>query len=380
MTRPRRVLHVYRTYFPDTQGGLEETIRQMCLNTRAHGFEHRVFTLSPDRDPEIVRRPEAEVHRCRLDLEVASCGMSLEALARFRAHREWADILHYHFPWPFGDLLHMSGGARRPALVSYQSDIVRQRGLMTLYRPLMDRFLRSMDAIVATSQNYVDSSSVLPAYGDRLHVIPNGLSPDTLPPADPAVTEAMGARVGRNFFLFVGVLRYYKGLQHLLDAVAGTGLRAVIAGSGPEEGPLRALARRRGIDGVVFLGRVSDAEKAALLELARAVVFPSHLRSEAFGVTLLEGAMHARALICAEIGTGTTFINRHGETGLVVPPSDPEALRAAMLRLAADPEEAGRLGRGARRRYEALLTGAAMGDAYARLYEELLERAPAGAG
>lgn len=374
MRGPRRVLHVYRTYFPDTQGGLEETIRQICLNTHEHGFEHRVFTLSARRDPPVVLRPEAEVHRCRLDLEVASCGMSLEALRAFRGHRAWADILHYHFPWPFGDLLHMSGGARRPALVSYQSDIVRQRGLMAVYRPLMDRFLRSMDAVVATSPNYAGSSPVLGACGDRLRIIPNGLSADTLPAADPEVTKAVEARVGRGFFLFVGVLRYYKGLQHLLAALEGTDLRAVIAGSGPEERALQALAREKGIGGAVFLGRVGDAEKAALLELCRAVVFPSHLRSEAYGVTLVEGAMHGKALVCAEIGTGTTFINRHGETGLVVPPGDPDALRAAMRRLADDPAEAERLGRGARQRYESLLTGAEMGRSYARLYEELLER------
>ena len=67
-----------------------------------------------------------------------------------------------------------------------------------------------------------------------------------------------------------------------------------------------------------------------MFELCFAVLFPSHLRSEAFGISLLEGAMYGKPLISSEIGTGTTYINIDKETGLVVPPSDPIALREAM--------------------------------------------------
>jgi glycosyltransferase involved in cell wall biosynthesis len=79
-----------------------------------------------------------------------------------------------------------------------------------------------------------------------------------------------------------------------------------------------------------FLGFLSNEDKVALLTLCYAVLFPSHLRSAAFGISLLEGAMYGKPLISSEIGTGTSFINIANETGLVVQPSDPLALRQAM--------------------------------------------------
>jgi len=103
-------------------------------------------------------------------------------------------------------------------------------------------------------------------------------------------------------------------------------------------------------------------------------VFPSHLRSEAFGVTLLEGAMHARPLISSEIGTGSSYVNIDGETGIVVPPADPAALRAAMRRLQDDPALAAQMGARARARFESLFTAQQMGEAYLALYRKVLDQ------
>jgi glycosyltransferase involved in cell wall biosynthesis len=79
------------------------------------------------------------------------------------------------------------------------------------------------------------------------------------------------------------------------------------------------------------------------------VAFPSHLRSEAFGISLLEGAMYGKPMISSEIGTGTTYINIDQQTGLVVPPSDPQALREAMRTLWDDPQLAQEMGSAPRR-------------------------------
>ena len=61
-----RVLHVYRTYFPDTQGGLEEAIRQICASTKVHGVENRVFMLSRNPQPAIINRPEVDFTNANL--------------------------------------------------------------------------------------------------------------------------------------------------------------------------------------------------------------------------------------------------------------------------------------------------------------------------
>ena len=368
---PMRVLHVYRTYFPQTQGGLEEVIRQICLNTRRHGVESRVLCVSPNVVPRVVRRAEAAVYRARLHVEVASCSVSLQLLPMFRRLLRWADVVHYHFPWPFADVLHFLAGARLPTVLTYHSDIVRQRLLAGLYAPLRTRFFNAIDRIVCTSPNYFATSTVLQRFERKVDVVPIGLDPASYPAVASEAVDAARAKFGEGFFLFVGVLRYYKCLHILLDAIQGAPYRVVIVGSGPTEGELKRQAADLALDNVVFAGHVSDSVKVALIELSRGVVFPSYMRSEAFGVTLLEGAMHSKPLISAEVGSGTSHVNIDGETGLVVTPASAKALREAMDRMQAEPGMARCMGVRARRRFEQLFSGALMGDRYADIYAQL---------
>ena len=373
-----KVLHVYRTYFPDSQGGLEEVIRQICLAAGDHGVTSRVFTLSKEPFPHTLPRVEADVVRVRKTFEIASCGFALTGLRRFAKEVAWADIVHYHYPWPFSDMMYLMMGKQRPAILTYHSDIVRQQLLLSVYRPLMSRYLDAMDMIVATSPNYFATSEVLTEYAHKVEVIPIGLDEPSYPAMHEQNRDLAAARqkYGEDFFLFVGVLRYYKGLHILLDAIQGAPYKVVIVGSGPVENELRQQARRLGLNNVIFAGFVSDREKMSLFRLCRAVVFPSYLRSEAFGVTLLEGAMSARPLISAEVGSGTSHVNIQGETGLVVPPGDSRALRAAMDDLHGHPHKAALMGAKARQRYEDLFTGGRMGARYADAYRRILSTRP----
>ena len=374
MSKPMRVLHFYKTYFPDSVGGVEQVIRQMCVGTGRLGITNQVLSLSRNRHLAPFDYEGHTVHRAPLNFEVASNAVSVQAIGKLARMAAEADVVHYHFPWPFMDLAHFLARIDKPTVVTYHSDIVRQKALLKLYEPLKHRFLKSVDTIVATSPNYLASSAVLDGYRDKTRVITFGLDKTSYPEPDQAHLDHWRARVGPKFFLFVGVLRYYKGLHILLDAVAGTDYPVVIVGAGPIEAELKAHAERLGLKRVQFVGAVDDLDKAALLKLCYAVAFPSHLRSEAFGISLLEGAMYGKPMISSEIGTGTTYINVHGETGLVVPPSDHGALRAAMTRLWNDPQMAQEMGQRAEARYWQLFTSAQMADNYARLYQELVAR------
>jgi rhamnosyl/mannosyltransferase len=366
-----RILHVYKSYYPDTVGGIEQVIAQLGCGLAALGDESRVFTLSANPVPPVLKRAEGEIHRCRTTLEISSNPLALGAFAEFRRQLVWADVVHYQFPWPFADLLHVACARGKPSVVSYQSDIVRQKWLLRGYAPLMKHFLRSVDAVVATSPQYRDSSPVLAELPGKVRVIPNGIDEASYPACSAQSIDGWRSLVGEGFFLFVGVLRYYKGLETLLRAAKGFAGQVVIAGTGPELGHLQETAAREGLANVRFVGSVSDQDKMCLLRLARAFVFPSHLRSEAFGMSLLEAAMSAKPMICCEIGTGTSYINADGETGFVVPPEDPSALRAAMERFAQDTALAEAMGAAARQRFEERFTALQMARSYHALYREL---------
>ncbi|MDD5180285.1 MAG: glycosyltransferase family 4 protein [Gallionellaceae bacterium] len=369
-----RVLHFFKTSFPDTMGGVEQVINQIARGATKLGVKTDVLSLTPDRVARAIEIDGYLAHRARMDFQIASTGFSASAFLRFAQLAQKADVIHYHFPWPFMDVVHFATRVKRPTVVTYHSDIIRQKYLLKLYRPLKQRFLASMDCIVATSPNYLATSDVLGRFSDKVSVIPIGLDKATYPQPLPDRLQFWREKLGLKFFLFVGVLRYYKGLHVLIEAAQGADYPIVIVGAGPIEQELKAQAVQLGLRNIHFLGLLPDSDKVALLTLCYGVVFPSHLRSEAFGISLLEGAMYGKPMISSEIGTGTTFINIGDETGLVVPPSDPVALRQAMCYLWEHPEEAAKMGKCAEERYWKHFTAEQMVKSYMDLYSGLVRR------
>lgn len=369
-----RILHFYKSYLPNSMGGVEQLINQIARGTAKLGMETEVLSLTSAPMPRTMEIDGHLAHHARMDFQIASTGFSISAFARFRELAQEADVIHYHFPWPFMDVVHFATRIRKATVVTYHSDIIRQKQLLKLYQPLQQRFLASVDHIVATSPNYLATSELLRRFAGKVSVIPIGLDKASYPRPDPERLTYWRGQLGDKFFLFVGVLRYYKGLHILMEAVQGTGFPVVIVGTGPIEKKLKAQAEGLGLKNVHFLGQLPDEDKVNLLSLCYGVVFPSHLRSEAFGISLLEGAMFGKPMISSEIGTGTTFINIDGETGLVIPPSDPVALRKAMRHLWNHPAEAAEMGKRAERRYWDNFTADKMVGDYMELYRELVRR------
>ena len=365
-----RVLHFFKTYWPDTFGGMERAIHAIACGTSKLGVEPTVLSLSRKPEENSVFFDGHWAYKARLDLEIASTGFSLGAFKRFGELAAQADVIHYHFPWPFMDLVHFGMRVRKPTVVTYQSDIVKQSTLLQIYRPLMHLFLNSVDRIVVASPNYLETSTVLRGQRAKTIVIPNGLDVKTYPVPSEARLQQWRARFPGKFFLFTGVLRYYKGLHVLIEAARLSGYPVVIVGSGPMEQALHEQADR--LSNVHFVGALEEEDKTALLTLCSGVVFPSHLRSEAFGLSLVEAAMFRKPMISCEIGTGTSFINLDKVTGLVVPPANAQAFAAAMARIWTETDMAQRFGQNAAERYESLFTSEKMATSYMNLYRDLV--------
>lgn len=337
------------------------------------GIISEVLSLTSDKNaPKKIDTDGYLNHLVKMDFQICSTGFSIAAFWQFAKLAKEADVIHYHFPWPFMDLVHYATRIKKPIIITYHSDIVRQKLLLKFYRPLKNKFLSDADQIVATSPNYLLTSKVLKKFSNKVSIIPIGLDKTSYPNASSNKLEYWKKKFGQKFFLFVGVLRYYKGLHILLEAAKGTSYPVVIVGSGPIESELKSHANRIGLKNIHFLGHISDEDKVALFLGCYAVLFPSNLRSEAFGVSLLEGAMFGKPLISSEIGTGTSFINIHNETGLVVPPNDAIALRQAMTFLWENLDKAELMGLEAERRYRRYFTSEVMCKSYADLYRELI--------
>lgn len=201
-----RVLHVYKTYYPDTYGGIEQVIYQLSQGCARRGIAADVFTFSPDKETGPVAYEDHRVIYNKQLFEIASTPFSLKALKRFKQIKDDYDIINYHFPFPFMDMLHLSARPDARTVVTYHSDIVKQKRLMKLYQPLQERFLANVDCIVASSPNYVASSQTLKKYQDKTVVIPFGLEQHDVQ-HDPQRVAHWRETVGDNFFLFVGAFR-----------------------------------------------------------------------------------------------------------------------------------------------------------------------------
>jgi rhamnosyl/mannosyltransferase len=365
-----KVLHVYRTCYPETKGGLEQAIRFICKGCIEHGVESTILTLGEsDKEYDFEGTKIIVVKK---SFEISSNGFSFKLFKKFRELSKQIDIIHYQYPWPTGDLLSLIA-PKKPSLVSYQSDIVKQKWLKKLYWPIEQYFLSGVDKIIASSPQYAATSENLTKHSNKVEVIPLAIDESVYPQVDNKLCAQWKEKVGEEFFLFIGVLRYYKGLKYLLEAAKLSSMPVVIAGAGPEKDALSAYISKHNLSNVKMVGFINEADKVALHTLSQAFVFPSHLRSEAFGISLLEAQLYSKPIISCNIGTGSSFVNIQNETGLSTEPADANALAEAMIKLNNDKELGMKLGQQARKRFDEQFTTKIYAQNYINIYNKLLK-------
>lgn len=343
-----RILHVYKDY-PPVLGGIEQHLQLLAERQVRRGHRVSVLVAARGARTTVGRENGVEVVRAARLATLASTPLSPALFLCLRRFRP--DVTHLHFPHPPGEVAHHLLGRSAATVLSYHSDVVRQRFLKRLYRPLMMRVLRRVDRILAASAAYLASSPVLARFAAKCRVVPNGI--DTARFADPDAERV--ARIHDRYpgplVLFVGRLRYYKALDVAIEAMERVDADLLVVGRGPMERPWRARARSSAAAARIhFLGDLPHEELVACYAAADVFVLPSDRRSEAYGIVQVEAMAAGTPVVSTELGTGTSFVNRDGETGLVVAPGDPGELAAAIGRLLADEPLRRAMGERARRR------------------------------
>jgi len=254
-----------------------------------------------------------------------------------------ADVFHFHFPYPGGEMAALRANIKTPIVVTYHHDIVRQKKLLKVYRPFLDKFLARADRIVVWSPQLAANSPFLRDHQHKITVIPGGI--DTARFNRTETTTAAAAELRKSIsaegpvILFVGRLVYYKGVNYLLDAMARVDGTLVLIGDGAEMEALKEQARNLGLaDRVRFFPDVDDAQLTLFYQASDLLVLPSCERTEAFGLVQLEAHASGIPTICTDLPTGVTFVNRHQETGLIVPTANAGALSEAIEKLTRDQE------------------------------------------
>ena len=361
------ILHIYKDYFP-VLGGIENHIRVLAEAQAAAGHRVAVLVCDPGPQTRVVEMAGVRVIKAGRLKTVASMPISFSQ--PWLVGRQAADVIHVHSPYPLGEVSAALFGRGAKLVITHHSDVVRQQGWLRLYGPLLRLILRRADRIIATSPRYIETSPWLRPVADRCTVVPLGVDVRRFaPPPQPFRGPAT--------LLFAGKLRYYKGVDTLLRALADLPVAHLkVVGDGPMRQPWTALAHELGIaDRVHFLGEVADEMLPALYHQAHIFILPANARAEAFGTVLLEAMASGLPCVTTEVGTGTSWVVQDGVTGRVVPPQDPTALAAALRALLADDELRDRMGRAGRQRVLAEFDQAKMVERVMRVYEEVKREA-----
>jgi len=252
-----------------------------------------------------------------------------------------ADLIHAH--WLPSGLVALATG-KPYVLQVWGTDVELARRAPRLARPVV----RRARLVVCASNALAKQARALGARDVR--VIPPGVD----------VPNEVGEEADPPEVLFAGRLSAEKGILELLEAARG--LNLVVAG----DGPLRARVP-------AALGMLPLADLQPLYARAAVVVCPS--RREGFGVACAEAMAFGRPVVASAVG-GLLDLVVHGETGLLVPPRDPAALRTAVGQLIADRELRQRLGAAGRERIRMHFSWAAATDATLAAYESALAKPP----
>ena len=339
------VLQVGKFYPPD-EGGMETHLEGLCRHMSAHAHVEVLVSARGRRTTREVR-DGVSLTRAGTVATVRSAPLGPDLWRVMRTTT--ADVIHLHHPNPSAFLSYLLSGHRGHLIVTYHSDVVQQRLLNVVYEPIVRAVLRRADAIIVSSQEYMDSSPMLGRYRDRCEVIPMAIEPERFATADPTAVAAIRRAYGDRIVLAVGRLVYYKGLEYLVRAMREVHGQALIIGQGPMRDALLAEAESAGVtDRVTLLGHVPDP--VPYYHAAKVFALPSHLRSEAFGIVQLEAMAAGLPVVNARIPSGVPGVSLDTVTGITVPPGDPGALAAAINGLLDDPARSARLGEAGRRR------------------------------
>jgi rhamnosyl/mannosyltransferase len=339
-----RVIHLGK-YYPPSPGGIESHTQALARAQADLGAEVRVvvvnhaaadgrdatfdrYTPTPWVDgadgPVRVTRVGRVANVAKLD--VAPGLMAL--LGRLLC--DPPDVWHLHVPNVTMMLAVLACRRIRPLVITHHSDIVRQRFLGRVVRPLEVTLYRRAARVLPTSPAYVEGSSLLQRFTAKLAPVPLGadLAPFLAPSrAAREWADRFRARWAGPVWLSVGRLIYYKGLHVALAALREVPGTLVVIGTGPLEAELKAAAVELGVaERVVWYGHAGADELVGAYLVAEALWFPSVARSEGFGLVQVEAMAAGCPVVNTAVpGSGVAWVCRHEREGLTVPVNDPGA-------------------------------------------------------
>ena len=289
-----------------------------------------------------------------------------------RKHASEYDIIHVHHPDPMAALALKLSGYKGRVILHWHSDIVAQKFLLKFYRPLQEWLIQRAERIVGTTPVYLQQSPELAAVQDKTAVVPIGIEPVLYD--DYQVRDFRRLYPGKKIVFALGRLVPYKGFDSLIDAATylPDNYVVLIGGVGPLHDALQEQIRQRNLEKKVrLLGYIANEALPEMFGACSVFVMSSKMKTEAFGIVQIEAMSCARPVVATTIpGSGVSWVNENGFSGLNVPPMNPPAIAKAIQVICSNPDTYQRFSDGALERYATCFTSAIMIDRTISIYAE----------
>lgn len=371
-----KVLQIGKFY--PIRGGVEKVMFDMMMGlSQEHVYCDMLCAAAEQQQPGTILLNEyARVLCAPTRVKLAATMISPAMIFQLRKIRSEYDVIHIHHPDPMACLALFLSGYKGPVVLHWHSDILKQKTLLKLYRPLQNWLLRRARFIVGTTPVYVRESPFLQKVQCKVTSIPIGIS--EVKPGQEGVAGIRAKYAGKKIIFSLGRLVEYKGYEYLIKAARRLNDDCVvlIGGKGPLKEHLQDLIDEQGVaDRVKLIGFIGDKELPDYFGACDLFCLSSIWKTEAFAIVQLEAMACGKPVVATNIPeSGVSWVNRNGVSGLNVDPQNADALAEAIITILSDEQLYRRLSEGARQRYETLFTKKLMTENCLAMYQALLHK------
>lgn len=370
--------------FYPIRGGVEKVMWNLTRGLSAEGVDCDMLCASlssskTDLHDACFEQPDGtfrfnahgRVFRVKALARKAATMISPAMVRWLRRHKADYDIVHVHHPDPMAALALRLSGFKGKVVLHWHSDILSQKFLLWLYRPLQDWLVKRADVIVGTTPAYIAASPYLKDVQAKCTYVPIGIKPID---SDSVGAEQIRKRFpGKTIIFSVGRLVPYKGYPVLIRAMKHLpkDYHLVIGGSGPLRKSLKKLLASEHLRRRVSLeGYLSEDKLPSYYGACDIFVLSSIMKTEAFGIVQIEAMSCGKPVVATNIpGSGVSWVNEDGVSGRNVTPGDPEELAAAIQDVMSHYEA---FAEGARSRFGQLFSEDRMINSILKIYEALV--------
>jgi len=376
-----KILQLGKFYPPDV-GGIETAIYNITEELNKRGIKCDVLCSNSKRGykKEIIDRGSYKyiVYRTKSYGKIASTSITPQMIFKLKEIIDNYDIIHLHHPDPMANFaLFLVNPKKQKIVIHWHSDIIKQKFALKFYRPLLNWMLKKADVIIGTSPKYIKESEQLKDFKNKCIAIPLGIKKEDLKVDKEKIKEIKKKFENKKIIFSLGRFIYYKGFEYLIESskYLPDNYVIIIGGDGELRKKYEKLIMNNNLLNKVFLiGKIPQTHLGSYYKACDLFCLPSIEKSEAFGLVIVEAMSFGKPVVATNIkGSGVSWVNQNGVTGLNVEPKNSKALADAIRFICENPEIYIKMSKNALKRFEEKFTIEKEILKILKIYNKLLE-------